>query len=167
MNSFLARGSVVFKQDMAAFEQSPRARAVHEQLRLTPRPEQQAAAMFLGEPQPSGPKGLWLSCQSGKSWTLRYLKELHKGDRAVFELHMGDLRNLEYISTSAENTLVLIDGFDSASMRVEGWGLLKQVCEKARVVVAAQERCPDIAAMQARFLNIGGEEVVQINSLLA
>eukprot|EP00953_Heterococcus_sp_UTEX-ZZ885_P011042 6411-Heterococcus_DN1.PRE.5 len=69
MNSFLARDPVVFKQDMAVFEQSPRARAVHEELRLTPRPEQQATAMFLGEPQPSGPNSLWLSFKIGKSWT--------------------------------------------------------------------------------------------------
>eukprot|EP00953_Heterococcus_sp_UTEX-ZZ885_P011043 6411-Heterococcus_DN1.PRE.6 len=80
---------------------------------------------------------------------------------------MGHLRDLEYISTSPENTMVLIDGFDSAIMGVEDWGLLDQLCAKARVVVAAQTKCPVFEFIQRRFLNIGDDEVAQIASLLA
>jgi hypothetical protein len=187
MNSFLARGSVVFKQDMAAFEQSPRARAVHEQLVQNPLPWHLAVAMFLENAQPSGPNSLWLSCKSDKTWALRYLEELYKGDRDVRvgtgsgggdldkdnikrptgggEVTRRELKSKQQIS---ENTLFLIDGFYNDGTKVEEWALMKRLCTNARVVVAAQDcLCPDIDEIQRCFLCIGEDEVAQIASLLA
>eukprot|EP00953_Heterococcus_sp_UTEX-ZZ885_P009061 5380-Heterococcus_DN1.PRE.2 len=185
MNSFLARDPVVFKQDMAAFEQSPRARAVHEQLVQTPLPWHLAVAMFMGEPQPSGPNSLWLSCKSDKTWALRYLEELYKGDRDVRVMgNGGDLdtdsikrltvggevtrRELKSKQDISKNTLFLIDGVYNDGMKVQDWAFMKRLCTNARVVVTAGDcLCPDIDEIQGCFLCIGDDEVAQIASLLA